>query len=128
MLFKEHIQRGNGDKDPKHISLAGQHIQPCKVVPGPRRPQAWLFLQPDQRLTPGLLPWSGVVLFSWLPLQAAKRGQSQAAGLIPGDNPWLTLWAHPGVCKAFLGSSLAFEVRKFMAAKEEKEAGYRDRC
>lgn len=32
-----------------------------------------------------------------------------------------------GVCKAFLGSSLAFEVRKFVAEWEEKEAEYRDR-
>lgn len=32
-----------------------------------------------------------------------------------------------GVCKAFLGSSLAFEVRKFVAEREEKEAEYRDR-
>lgn len=119
LFFKKHIQRGN--KDPKHISRAGQHTHTHH--PG------WFLSLGDIRhgcssclprdSTPGLLPWSTLVLLSWLPFQAAEKWAELSY--------WFTHWAHPGVYKAFSGSNLAFEVRKFVAESKEKEAEYRDR-
>lgn len=92
-------------------TLAGRasiHTQPgWRLGAGDIR-RGCLSILPAQRGTPGRRPGSSAAPAQLAPLQAADTwaGQSWAVGLVTRDNAWLTHWAHPGVCKAFLGSSL----------------------
>lgn len=87
--------------------------------------QAWLLSQPDQRHTPGLRLGAALVLLSWLPRQAADTWAELSCWLHLQRQHLAHTLGTLGVCKAFLGSSLAFEVRKFVAEREEKGAEYR---
>lgn len=113
LFFKKHIQKGN--KDSKHSEYAEHPGIAAGVVPGTRdtRSGCWSCLTRDS--TPGL------------PCPSACWSCSAGSCSRQQHHQRQHLTCMMGVCEAFLGSSQAFKVRKFVAEKEGKEAECRDR-